>query len=85
MWQAVQDESALGSIGVLTIGTRGTAGPGEALLKIRGGTEAYIAWSERPLPRGTQVLAVTARGARTVEVVPWPEDPFDVLGGTGPS
>lgn len=85
MWQAVQDESALGSIGVLTIGTRGTAGPGEALLKIRGGTEAYIAWSERPLPRGTQVLAVTARGARTVEVVPWPEDPLDVLGGTEPS
>lgn len=85
MWQAVQDESALGSIGVLTVGTRGTAGPGEALLKVRGGTEAYIAWSERPLPRGTQVLAVTARGPRTVEVVPWPEDPLDVLDAIEPS
>ena len=85
MWQAVRDESALGSIGVLTVGTRGTAGPGEALLKVRGGTEAYIAWSERPLPRGTQVLAVTARGPRTVEVVPWPEDPLDVLDAIEPS
>jgi hypothetical protein len=85
VWQAVQDESALGSIGVLTVGTRGTAGPGEALLKVRGGTEAYIAWSERPLPRGTQVLAVTARGPRTVEVVPWPEDPLDVLDAIEPS
>ena len=85
MWQAVRDESALGSIGVLTIGTRGTAGPGEALLKVRGGTEAYIAWSERPLPRGTQVLAVTARGPRTVEVVPWPEDPLDALDAIEPS
>lgn len=85
MWQAVQDESALGSIGVLTVGTRGTAGPGEALLKVRGGTEAYIAWSERPLPRGTQVLAVTARGPRTVEVVPWPEDPLDALDAIEPS
>ena len=81
----MQDESALGSIGVLTVGTRGTAGPGEALLKVRGGTEAYIAWSERPLPRGTQVLAVTARGPRTVEVVPWPEDPLDVLDAIEPS
>ena len=81
----MQDESALGATGVLTIGTRGTAGPGEALLKIRGGTEAYIAWSERPLPRGTQVLAVTASGPRTVEVVPWPEDPLDELGAIEPS
>lgn len=81
----MQDESALGATGVLTIGTRGTAGPGEALLKIRGGTEAYIAWSERPLPRGTQVLAVTASGPRTVEVVPWPEDPLDELGEIEPS
>ena len=85
MWQAVHDESALGSIGVLTIGTRGTAGPGEALLKVRGGTEAYIAWSTRPLPRGTKVLAVTARGPRTVEVVPWPEDPLDALDAIEPS
>ena len=85
MWQAVRDESALGAIGVLTVGTRGTAGPGEALFRIRGGTEVYITWSERPLPRGTQVLALAVRGPRTVEVVPWPEDPLDVLDAIEPS
>jgi hypothetical protein len=83
VWQAVHDESALGAIGVLTIATRGAGGPGEVMLKVRGGTEAYIAWSERRLPRGTQVLAVTVRGARTVDVVPWPEDPLDAPGSTG--
>ena len=34
------DASLIGSIGVLLIATRGQAGPGEVLLKIRGGTEA---------------------------------------------
>ena len=84
MCQAVQDESALGSVGVLTIGTRGESGPGEALLKIRGGTEAYIAFSVRPLPRGTKVMAVSACGPRMVEVVPWPEDPLDELDAIEP-
>jgi hypothetical protein len=85
VWQAVHDESAPGSIGVLTIATRGKAGPGEALLRVRGGTEAFIAWSEEPLPRGTQVLAVTARGPRSVDVVPWPDDPLGELGRIEPS
>ena len=84
MWLAVHEEPALGAIGVLTIGTRGASGPGEALLRVGGGTEAYIAWSEHALPRGTQVLAVTKRGPREVDVVPWPEDPFEVLGGVAP-
>jgi membrane protein implicated in regulation of membrane protease activity len=71
----VRDESAIGCIGVLVIATRGEAGPGEVLVKIRGGTEAYLAWSETPLPRGTTVLVVDSRGARTVDVAEW-EDPL---------
>jgi hypothetical protein len=84
VWQAVHDEPALGAVGILTIGTRGAKGPGEALLRVGGGTEAYIAWSERALPRGTQVLAVTKRGPRAVDVVPWPEDPLDASVGVAP-
>ena len=30
---------------------------------MRGGTEAYLAWSEEPLPRGTAVLVFTGHGA----------------------
>jgi hypothetical protein len=72
------DESLIGSIGVLIIATRGAVGPGEVLVKIRGGSEAFIAWSAEPLPRGSTVLVINNRGTRTVDVSPWidPLDPF---------
>jgi hypothetical protein len=47
---------------------------------MRGGTEAYLAWSEQPLPRGATVLVFNSRGARTVDVMEW-NDPGDELGG----
>jgi hypothetical protein len=46
------------------------------LIKIRGGSEAFLAWSDQPLPRGATVLVVESRGARTVDVIEWE----DVLG-----
>ena len=72
------DQSLIGSIGVLLVATRGEAGPGEVLLKIRGGTEAYLAWSTDPIPKGATVLVIETRGARTVDVSAWadPLDPF---------
>jgi hypothetical protein len=73
----VHDESVIGCVGVIVIATRGPAGPGEVLVKIRGGSEAYLAWSETPLPRGATVLVVESRGSRTVDVAEW-DDP---LGG----
>jgi hypothetical protein len=73
-----QDTSLVGSIGVLTVATRGQAGPGEVLVRIRGGTEAYIAWSPTPIRRGATVLVIETRGTRTVDVSEWtdPLDPF---------
>jgi len=71
------DASLIGSIGVLAIATRGQAGPGEVLLKIRGGTEAYIAWSTEPIARGRTVLVIETRGYRNVDVSEW-ADPFDL-------
>ena len=72
------DESLIGSIGVLIIATRGAQGPGEVLLKIRGGSEAYIAWSPEPIPRGATVLVINNRGSRSVDVSAWadPLQPF---------
>lgn len=67
----MRDESAIGEVGVLLVGTRGPNGPGEVLVKIRGGSEAFIAWSEAPLPKGTTVLIIDSRGARTVDVMEW--------------
>jgi hypothetical protein len=66
-----RDCTLVGSIGVITIATRGQAGPGEVLVQIRGGSETYIAWSPEPLPRGSTVLVIESRGTRTVDVSPW--------------
>ena len=72
------DESLIGSIGVLVIATRGAKGPGEVILKVRGGSEAYIAWSAEPIPRGATVLVINSRGSRSVDVSAWtdPLQPF---------
>jgi hypothetical protein len=67
------DPAALGRVGVLTIATRGPAGPGEVLIKIRGGSESFLAWSDEPLAKGTSVLIIESRGARAVSVVGWSE------------
>jgi hypothetical protein len=67
----VRDEAAIGTVGVLTIATRGAAGPGEVQIKIRGGSERYLAWSEAPLPKGATVLVIDYRGPRTVDVMEW--------------
>ena len=72
------DVSVIGRIGVLTVATRGPAGPGEVLVKVRGGREAYIAWSSRPIRRGSTVLVTESRGTRAVDVSEWtdPLNPF---------
>jgi hypothetical protein len=70
-----RDESAIGTVGVITIATRGRAGCGEVRIRIRGGTENFIAWSSDPLPIGTTVLITDYRGRRTVDVMEW-DDPL---------
>ncbi len=71
----ISDESLAGQSGTLTVATRGPAGPGEVLVKVGGGTEAYLAWSEQPLAKGTSVLVLAARGERAVDVMEWAADP----------
>ena len=66
-----RDESSIGRVGVLTVATRGQGGPGEVHIKIRGGSETFLAWSEKPLPKGATVLVIESRGARAVDVIEW--------------
>jgi hypothetical protein len=66
----------------LIVATRGAAGPGEVLLSMRGGTEAYLAWSEEPLAKGATVLVFNSRGGRTVDVMEWPDPSVDRDGTT---
>jgi hypothetical protein len=76
------DVACIGCEGVLTIGTRGDAGPGEVLVQIRGGRETFIAWSPSPLPKGTTVLVIDSRGTRTVDVMEW-TGPLGAAGNDG--
>ena len=72
------ESAVIGCIGVLAVATRGAAGPGEVIVKIRGGSEAYIAWSPEPLPKGTTVLVIESRGSRAVDVSQW-TDPTELF------
>jgi hypothetical protein len=67
----VSDVSLIGCVGSLIVATRGDRGAGEVLLTVRGSKEAFLAWSDEPLPKGSKVLVVEVRGSRTVVVEPW--------------
>jgi hypothetical protein len=66
----------------MIVASRGAAGPGEVLVRVRGGTEAFIAWSAEPLPMGTTVLVIESRGHRAVDVSQW-TDPLAEFGEDG--
>jgi hypothetical protein len=70
------DDAVIGRTGVLTIGTRGATGPGEVLVRVRGGSETFLAWSAEPLAQGSTVLVIESRGNRQVDVIEW-TDPLD--------
>jgi hypothetical protein len=74
-----QDEAVIGCTGKLLVGTRGTAGPGEIMVRVRGGSETFIAWSDAPLPTGATVLVIESRGCREVGVIEW-QDPLAAFG-----
>jgi hypothetical protein len=71
-----RDDAVIGCSGALLVATRGTAGPGEVLIRVRGGLETFLAWSSRPLALGTTVLVIDSRGSRQVDVIEW-TDPLD--------
>ena len=64
-------ESLIGTIGRVTVSIPAN-GPGEVLLAVRGGSEAFAAWSDEPIPRHSRVLVVDALSARSVLVTPSP-------------
>jgi hypothetical protein len=63
------ERGLLGSIGRVTVSIP-AGGPGEVLLPVRGGTEAFAAWSDEPIPRHSRVVVVECLSARSVTVTP---------------
>ena len=62
----------IGKEGHVIVRIRGAEAPGEVLVGVRGGTEAFIAYAQAPLELDADVLVVASRGERSVDVVPWP-------------
>ena len=65
-------ESLLGKVGRVTVSIP-PDGPGEVLLPVRGGSEAFAAWSDEPIVRHRRVVVVDAISARSVFVTPIPQ------------
>jgi len=65
------DQGLLGTIGRVTVSIP-AGGPGEVLLPVRGGTEAFAAWSDEPIPRHSRIVVVECMSARSVIVTPLP-------------
>ncbi len=64
-------DALVGVTGRVTVSIPGD-GPGEVLLPVRGGSEAFAAWSDEPIARHRRVVVVDALSARSVLVMPSP-------------
>jgi hypothetical protein len=67
---AVTDDEVVGRVGHVTTRIRGADKPGEVTVSVRGGAECFIAYSDAPIERSTEVLVVGSRGHRSVDVIP---------------
>jgi membrane-bound ClpP family serine protease len=63
-------ESLIGKVGRVTVSIP-PGGPGEVLLPVRGGTEAFAAWSDEPIARHSRVMVVESLSPRSVLVTPF--------------
>ena len=63
------DDSLIGEVGYVSVPIP-AGGPGEVMLAIRGGTEAFAAYSDEPIAKHTRVVVIEDRSGRSVTVTP---------------
>lgn len=63
-------DSVVGRPAYVTVAIPGGNRAGEVLLRVRGGTESYIAYSDQPVGVGSEVVVLADRGACSVLVAP---------------
>jgi membrane protein implicated in regulation of membrane protease activity len=73
----VRGDALVGRIGRVVIAVRGGMRPGEVRVVVEGIAHYYIAYAATPIPAGAEVLVINHRGARQVDVEPWPTMPED--------
>jgi hypothetical protein len=62
----------VGRVGRIVHGVRGGDLPGEVRVVVAGLAHYYLAYAATAIPAGTDVLVINNRGARQVDVEPWP-------------
>jgi membrane protein implicated in regulation of membrane protease activity len=72
---AVASYAVVGKVGTVVNGIRGGELAGEVRLVVAGIAHYYLAYAATALPAGTDVLVINNRGARQVDVEPWPAVP----------
>jgi hypothetical protein len=65
------DQDLIGTIGYVTVPIDPSR-PGEVLLPVRGGTEAYAAFADEAIAKHERVVVLEARSARSVSVIRCP-------------
>ncbi len=69
MSDAEGSSTLIGQVGFVSLAIP-VGGPGEVMLPVRGGTEAFAAWSDEPIPKHARVVVVENRSGRSVTVAP---------------
>jgi hypothetical protein len=69
--EGASDDSLIGEVGYVSVPIP-VGAAGEVMLAIRGGTEAFAAYSDEPIAKHTRVVVVDERSARSVTVTPLP-------------
>jgi membrane protein implicated in regulation of membrane protease activity len=65
-------QSLVGRVGTVVNAIRGGSRPGEVRVLVEGIAHYYLAYAAMAVPAGTDVLVINNRGARQVDVEPWP-------------
>jgi len=67
----VSPDGPVGKVGRVLVRVRGGEAPGEVVVSVAGAPETYLAYGDDGIAVGTDVLVISSRGARAVDVVPW--------------
>ena len=63
-------QDVVGAVGSVSVPIE-VGRPGEVILPIRGGSEAYSALSDQPIPKHSRIVVVEVVSGRTVRVTPF--------------
>jgi len=61
----------VGQVGYVTVPIP-AGGPGEVMVSVRGGTEAFAAFADEAIAKHTRVVVIEDRSGRSVTVTPMP-------------